>query len=401
MSKKPGFESILIEDLHDLDQSYRSHTPPIYPTSTFVYPSAEKAQDVFQGKGDAFIYGRWHNPVTDAVEKKLARLEAYDLDQEAHAHLFSTGMAGISAIIEATCASGDRIITQGNLYGATDELIHFAAHQMKMDVCYTDLHDLEAIQVLLKEKKTSLIYIESPSNPTLNAYDIKALSELAQQHGAKVAVDNTFASSFLQRPLSLGADIVLHSTTKFLNGHGTTLGGVVISLDEEWVNGPLRKQRVLKGATMSPFDAWLLNNGLKTLALRMRKHCANTREVVDFLVKHKAVAKVNYLGLSDHPDHEIAKKQMSDYGGVISFELKGGLDAGMKMMRSIEMLTLTATLGTPDTLIQHPASMTHSKVAPEQRRKFGITDGLIRMAIGLEDIEDILQDIQRSLKDLA
>lgn len=401
MSKKPGFESILIEDLHDLDQSHRSHTTPIYATSTYVYPSPEKAQEVFKGQGEAYIYGRWHNPLTDAVERKLARLEAYDLNQGAYARLFSTGMAAISAVIEGTSSPGDRIITQGNLYGATDELMHFAAEQMAMDVCFTDLHDLAAIEEMLTEKQTALIYIESPSNPTLNAYDIKALSDLAHQHGAKVAVDNTFASSFLQRPLSHGADIVLHSTTKFLNGHGTALGGLVVSCDEEWVNGPLMKQRKLKGATMSPFDAWLLNNGLKTLALRMRRHCANTREVVNFLIDHPAVAKVNYLGLSDHPDHAIAMRQMEDFGGVISFELKGGLEAGMKMMREIEMLTLTATLGTPDTLIQHPASMTHAKVDPDQRVKFGITDGLIRMAIGLEDPTDILQDLEQSMTGLA
>jgi methionine-gamma-lyase len=403
MASKPGFETILITDLHDLDKSSRSHTTPIYQTSTYVYPSAERAQAVFQGKEAAHIYGRWHNPGSDAVERKLAMLEGYDLDQAVDGKLFSTGMAAIAALLEACLKPGDGVITQGNAYGATDELFHFLMEQMNLQVVFIDLHDEALIEQHISElgDRFKLIYAETPSNPTLNAYSISQLAEIAHSHGAKLAVDNTFASPFLQRPLTHGADIVVHSTTKFLNGHGTALGGFVASSDVDWVNGPLYKERKLKGATIGPMDAWLLNNGVKTLALRMRKHSDNSRKVAEFLKGHKAVEKVNYLGFEDHPDHQIAASQMSEYGGVLSFELKGGLEAGMILMQNIRHLTLTATLGTPDTLIQHPASMTHAKVVEEQRLRFGITNGLIRMAVGLEDFEDIQEDMGNALDSLG
>lgn len=399
---KPSFESILLKDLHDPKLSSGSHTTPIYATSTYVYPSVEGAQKTFSGEEDAYIYNRWHNPGTDAVEKKLAMLEAYDLDQEAKAIMFSSGMAAISAALEACLEPGGTIVTQGNLYGAADELMKHLSAQMNLNLKIIDVSDLDQVSDALNSTlNSSVLYLETPSNPTLNAYDIAALSELAHQFDAKVLVDNTFATPYLQRPLALRADVVIHSTTKFLNGHGTALGGVVVSSDLDWVDGPLNLQRKLKGATPSPFDAWLLNNGLKTLNLRMDRHCDNTKAVSEFLNQHPAVGRVNYLGFADHPDHEIAKKQMKDFGGVISFELKGGLNAGAQMMDAVKELTLTASLGTPDTLIQHPASMTHFFVDKAQREANGISDGLIRLSVGLEAPEDIIRDLEQSMLGLA
>ena len=394
---KKGFDTICIKD--DTKYSSIAHTTPIFASSTFVYESPEKAMEVFRGNEEAFIYGRWNHPNVELVENKLAALECFGLAPiQAQGYLFSTGMAAIAALFNSVLKTGDTIIAQGNIYGTTVELLNTIIQDRGVRVIFIDMADIHSLQLLLEtEKNIRLIYVETPSNPTINAYDLQSISEIAHSYGAKVAVDNTFATPYLQQAFALGVDFIVHSTTKFLNGHGTALGGFLIGTDIDFMKNQVWKQRKLQGAMLAPFDAWMLNQGLKTLSIRMDKHCSNAKAVATFLKNHPAVNKVNYLGFTDHPQHEIAKKQMRDYGGVISFELKGGLEAGIKLMKNVQLCTLTASLGTTDTLIQHPASMTHFNVPKAQREKFGITDGLIRLSVGIENVEDIIADLELGL----
>jgi len=395
---KTGFRSLCVKDFITGDPNM-PHTLPIYATSTFVYESAEKAMRVFEGKDSAFIYGRWHNPTVQAVEQKIAALETFDLNKNAESVLFSSGMAAITAVLMSLqLKKGDAILTQGNLYGTTTDLMNTVFQNNGVEIIYENLKDLNKTELLLKQKKNiRLIYIESPANPTCDCYDLTALAVLGKKHKATTCIDNTFASPYLQQPLKYGIDLVLHSTTKFLNGHGNALGGVVVGTDKTQMKN-VWNMRKLMGGNSNAFDAFLLNNGIKTLPLRMDVHCANAMKVAQFLSKHPKVAKVNYIGLPQHPDYKLAKKQMNGFGGMLSFEMKGGFKAALNVLKKVKFLTLTASLGTADTLIQHPASMTHVRVPAEQRLKFGITDGMIRMSVGLENIEDILADLEQAMK---
>jgi methionine-gamma-lyase len=393
-----GFRSLCVKDFISGDPNM-PHALPIYATSTFVYESAEKAMRVFEGKDTAFIYGRWHNPTVEAVEKKIAALETFQLNRKAEAVMFSSGMAAISAVLMSLqLKKGDAILTQGNLYGTTTDLMNTVFENIGVEIIYENLKDLNKTASILKEKKNlRLIYIESPANPTCDCYDLKSLSALAKKYKAVSCIDNTFASPYLQQPFKYGIDFIVHSTTKFLNGHGNAIGGVVIGTDKARIK-QVWNMRKLMGGNSNPFDAFLLNNGIKTLPLRMDMHCANAMKVAQFLSAHPKVSKVNYIGLPQHPDYKLAKKQMNGFGGMLSFEMKGGFKAALNVLKKIKFLILTASLGTADTLIQHPASMTHVKVSKEQKLKFGITDGLIRMSVGLENIEDILTDLEQAMK---
>jgi methionine-gamma-lyase len=264
-------------------------------------------------------------------------------------------------------------------------------------VHYENLKDLNKTELILKHKKNiRLIYIESPANPTCDCYDLKALATMAKKYKAVTCIDNTFATPYLQQPFKYGIDFIVHSTTKFLNGHGNALGGVVVGTNKDQLKR-IWNMRKLMGGNSNAFDAFLLNNGIKTLPIRMDMHCTNALLVAQFLSGHPEVSKVNYIGLRTHADNKLAKKQMNGFGGMLSFEMKGGFKAALNVLKKIKFLTLTASLGTADTLIQHPASMTHVKVPAEQRLKFGITDGLIRLSVGLENIEDILADLEQAL----
>ena len=243
-----------------------------------------------------------------------------------------------------------------------------------------------------------LAYAESPSNPTMAIVDLREAARVAHEHGAWLVVDNTFASPVCQRPLTLGADIVVHSTTKYLTGHGLMIGGAVVSTQLEFMKNELNSILKNLGANVSPFEAWLANTGLKTLEIRMQRHCENAQKVAEFLEGHPAVARVWYPGLPSHPDHELAKKQMTGFGGMISFELKGGLEAGKQMMNRVQLCTLVVSLGNTDTLIQHPASMTHSTLTPEIRNEMGLTDGLVRLSVGIENVEDIITDLDQAMR---
>jgi methionine-gamma-lyase len=402
MSKKTftrGFETLCVSDRLPSRTEHFSHVPPIHATSTFVYESAEKAMSVFQGTEEAYIYGRWHNPTSTLVEEKIALLESYGLGiPTPQAVLFSSGMAAISStLLSLGLKQGDTVLTQGNLYGTTTEMLNTILGHHGIIIRYENLKDLELVEGLLKsDPSIKLIYIETPANPTLDCYDLKALSALAKQYGKLTAADNTFATPYLQQPLAHGIDFVMHSTTKFLNGHGNAIGGVVVGTNAEQMKQVWRMRKIL-GGSPSPFDAFLLNNVLKTLVLRMEKHCDNAEKVAEWLQAHPAVERVNYTGLPTHPDHELALLQMRRFGGILSFELKGGVKAGIKLMNGVKHCVLTASLGTADTLIQHPASMTHVQVDKAQRLKFGITDGLVRLSVGIEDVDDIIADLEQAL----
>jgi methionine-gamma-lyase len=399
-----GFSSLAIHAGHEHDSRY-AHQVPIYASSTYVYDTAEQGMRRFSGQEEGYIYSRWSNPTTTEAEKKIAAMESFGLTGSngeplaVKAFLQSSGMAGISTLFLSTLKAGDKVLSQYSLYGGTQEMLDKVLPGLGIESIITDLHDLNKVEDILKsDKAIKLIYIETPANPVLACVDIEELSSLGKKYGKYIACDNTFATPFLQQPFSLGADFIVHSTTKFLNGHGTAIGGVFLGRDVEFMQTQVQKVFRLLGGNSNPFDAFLLINGLKTLELRMERHCHNAMEVAHFLEGHPAVAKVNYNGLPSHPDHAIAMKQMRHPGAMMSIELKGGLDAGIKMMNKLQMCTRTVSLGTSDTLLCHPASMTHYGLSKEQREKFGITDGLIRMSIGIENVQDILVDLEQAVK---
>ncbi len=392
-----GFATITSQDdfpLHNITP----HAAPIFTSSTYVYESAEKAQKVFEGKEEAFIYSRWSHPNAELVEKKLEQLETFGLEVTAKALVFSSGMAALSALFQSVLKPGDALLAQGNIYGTSVDYFNHYGKEYGIEVVYADFGNTKKVEEILRQnKKVKLMYIETPSNPTIRCYDLAMLHSIAQKHGVKTAVDNTFASPYLQQPFKFGIDYILHSSTKYLNGHGTGLSGFVLGKDVSFIKKEVWKIRKLNGTICAPFDAWMLNVGMKTLSLRMEKHCANAQAVADFLLQHKSVAKVNYLGLKTDEGHTLAKKQMRNFGGVLSFELKEGYKAGKKLMQKIKLCKLTASLGTIDTLIQHPASMSHYFVPKKQREAFGISDGLIRLSVGIEDAEDIIADLKQAL----
>ncbi len=394
-----GFNSITSQDVFDKELKAFPHTLPIYTTSTYVYESPEIAQQIFGRKVDGFVYSRFSHPNAQLVEEKLEKMETFGLDIKAKALIFSSGMTAISNLFQSLLRPGDCIIAQGNIYGTSVDFFSHFTEVYKMEVIYADFKNLDEIETLLKSKKNvKLLYAETPSNPTISCYDLNVLGKLAAKYKVKFAVDSTFASPYLQQPMKYGADFVIHSATKYLNGHGTALGGILVGRDYEFMNTNVWKTRKITGGICSAFDSWLLNNGMKTLSLRMDKHCSNSLTVAKYLQSHPAVKEVHYLGLKNHPDHALAKKQMKDFGGVLAFDLKNGYKAGNKLMKKIKFCQLTASLGTIDTLLQHPASMSHSFVSKEQREKFGITDGLVRMSVGIENAADIIADLEQALK---
>ncbi len=397
---KKGFHSICVKD--PVIDGLSAHVPPIYATSTFAYDNLEAAFDFFKSGGKTegvYTYSRLGNPTVKFVGEKIAALEAYGIENlDVFGLLFSSGMAAISAAILANVKAGDKVITQGNLYGTTNELLVSFLKDYGIETIYADLKDLNFVEdAIINDEKIKLLYIETPANPTLACYDLDGLAAIAQNLGVKTIVDNTFASPYIQQPFKYGIDFVVHSSTKFLNGHGTATTGVVIGKNEPAIYNRVYGIQKMLGAVCSPFDAYLLNNGVKTLPIRMEQHQKNAQALAELLASHDAVQRVNYLGLKEHEDHQLAKEQMSGFSGMLSFELKGGMQAGMNFMRGIQFCTLTATLGTADTLVTHSASTSHVNVPKEQREQYGITDGLIRCSVGLENIEDILEDFSHAL----
>jgi methionine-gamma-lyase len=398
-----GFSSLAIHSGHEHDSRY-AHQVPIYASSTFVYDTAEQGMRRFSGQEQGYIYSRWSNPTTTEAEAKIAAMESFGVKDKngsplrVKAFLQSSGMAAISSLFLSTLKAGDKVLTQQALYGGTQEMLDKVLPGLGIEAVFANLNDLNKVESTLKsDKAVKLIYIETPANPVLSCVDIEAVSQLGKQYGKYIACDNTFATPFLQQPFNLGADFIIHSTTKFLNGHGTAIGGVFLGRDVEFMQTHAQKVFRLLGGNSNPFDAFLLINGLKTLELRMERHCHNAMEVAHFLEGHPEVERVNYCGLPSHSDYAIAMKQMHHPGAMMSIELKGGLDAGVQMMNKLQMCTRTVSLGTADTLLCHPASMTHHGITKEQREQAGVTDGLIRMSIGIENVQDILMDLEQAL----
>ncbi len=397
-----GFGSLAIHAGHVQDPMY-AHLTPIYASSTYVYDEAEQGMRRFSGKEPGYIYSRWGNPTMSEAERKIAAMETYRIHRhgeplEAMAILHASGMAAISSLFLSTLKAGDKILTHYSLYSGTEQYLRQILEPLGLQAVIADLRDLTLAEKMLKEDPSiKLVYLETPANPTLQCVDLEALSDLAKQYGKITACDNTFATPFLQQPFKFGIDFVIHSTTKFLNGHGTAIGGVLVGTDLEYMKTAATRVHRLLGGNSNAFDAFLLVNGMKTLEVRMLRHCENAMQVAQYLDRHPAVSRVNYNGLTSHPDYAVSKRQMNHPGAMMSFELKDGFDAGVRFMNKLQLCTRTVSLGTCDTLLSHPASMSHSSVPRENRLEYGITDGLIRMSVGMENIEDILEDFQQAL----
>jgi cystathionine gamma-lyase/cystathionine beta-lyase/cystathionine gamma-lyase/homocysteine desulfhydrase len=375
-----GFATTAIHVGQEPDPSTGAVTVPIYATSTYVQEEI--------GKHKGYEYARVSNPTRDRLETNLAALEG-----GASSKVFASGMAAINAIV-TMFKSGDHVVAGHNLYGGTPRLFNQVFANFGMTFTYVDTSDVKNVERAL-QKNTRIVYLETPTNPLMELCDVRAISDLAHQRGIEVVVDNTFMSPYFQRPIDLGADMVVHSTTKFLNGHSDGLGGVVVCTKPEQ-NEKLAFLQKAAGAILSPFECWLILRGVKTLAVRMLQHDCNGRKVAEFLSNHKKVSKVFYPGLPDHPQHELAKRQMSGFGSMIAFET-GSLDNANKMLRKVRVCSLGESLGGVETLISHPATMTHAAVGEEGRRKIGITDGMVRISVGIEDVNDILADLDQGL----
>jgi methionine-gamma-lyase len=398
-----GFSSVAIHAGHTTDPNY-AHLTPIYASSTYVFDEAEQGMRRFKGEEKGYVYSRWGNPNMSEAEEKIAALESFGVMDEAgnplhlKAILHSSGMAALSTLLIANLKSGDKILTHFSLYGGSQELVEKVLPPLGIEAIIVDLKDLNKAEVIMMaDSKIKMLHMETPANPTIQCVDIEGLTHLAKKYNLIVACDNTFATPYLQQPFKYGVDYVFHSTTKFLNGHGTAIGGVLLGKDLEKMNGHVTKVHRLLGANSNPFDAFLLTMGMKTLEVRMERHCHNAMEVAAFLEQHPAVQKVNYLGLPSHPDFNTAAKQMRHPGAMLSFEMKGGLEAAKKCIDKLQMCLRAVSLGTCDTLLCHPASMTHYGVPKEKRQQYGITDGLIRMSVGIENVQDILMDLEQAL----
>ena len=398
-----GFSSLAIHAGHTDDPNY-AHLTPIYASSTYVFDEAEQGMRRFSGEEKGFIYSRWGNPTIAEAEEKIAALESFGVTDatgkplQLKAILHASGMAALSTLMISNVKAGDKILSHFSLYGGSQELLEKVLPPLGIEVILADLRDLSKAAAIMKaDDKIKLLHLETPANPTLNCVDIEELTKLAKQYNLIVSCDNTFATPYLQQPFKYGVDYVFHSTTKFLNGHGTAIGGVLLGKDIEKMSGHVTKVHRLLGGNSNPFDAFLLTTGMKTLEVRMERHCHNAMEVAGFLEAHPAISKVNYLGLPSHPDYYTAAKQMHHPGAMLSFEMKDGLEAAKKCIDKLQMCIRAVSLGTSDTLLCHPASMTHFSVPKEKRELYGITDGLIRMSVGIENVQDILADLEQAL----
>lgn len=396
--KSRGFGTLSVTPAKP-DKNILAHIEPLFATTAYGFTSMQHALNLFEDPSQGYIYSRWDNPTVHMAAQKIADMEAHGSEFEACGYMFSSGMAAITAVLTSCAQSGDAILTQPQLYGTTDELMQKQLAAWNITIVRADLNNADAVErIFKKNKKIKLVYLETPSNPMMEVVDIQLVASIAHQYGCKVAVDNTFASPYCQKPLQQGADLVVHSATKYLNGHGNGLGGVVVGRDKRFMQEHVWTKIKLLGANHNPFESWLLLQGMKTLEIRMQRHCDNAAAVAAWLSTHDRVKKVLYCGLPDHPQAKIIAKQMTDYSGMLSFELKGGLQAGKRLLSRVKLCQMITTLGTLDTLIQHPASMTHVNVPKERRLASGITDGLVRMSIGIENIQDILNDLEYGLK---
>ena len=387
--KNYGFNSQLIHYSGHHDE-YGSATVPIYQTSTFSFDSAEDGAQCFSGEKDGYIYTRIGNPTIKALERQVAVLE-HGYDSVA----VSSGMAAVTTIYMALLNAGDHMVSSAAVYGPSRVVMEQHFSRFGVESTYVNTADLSAIKAAIKPN-TKLIYVESPANPTMDITDIRACAELAHSIGALLVVDNTFCSPYLQTPIDMGADVVFHSVTKFINGHADIVGGIIIAKEKE-VYARIRGMMVNMGCNMDPHQAYLVIRGLKTLGIRIDRAQENAIKVAEFLENHPKIEWIKYPGLKSFTQKDLVEKQMKGPGTMISFGLKGGLESGRKLMNNVHLAILAVSLGGVETLIQHPASMTHSKMSPEARQKSGIYDELVRFSVGIENVEDIIGDLSQAL----
>ncbi|MDB3880838.1 cystathionine gamma-synthase [Gammaproteobacteria bacterium] len=381
---KQGFETRAIHAGQEPDPTTGAIMTPIYTSSTYVQESP--------GVHKGYDYSRSVNPTRKALEACIADLEGSNFG-----YAFASGMAASATVLELL-DSGDHVIAMDDLYGGTYRLFeNVRKRSAGLDFTFCDLSDLSTLENSINEK-TKMIWIETPTNPLLKIADLEAISNFAKSHNLIAVCDNTFCSPFVQNPLELGFDIVVHSATKYLNGHSDLIGGVVVcSNDREELASEILYLQNAVGSIMNPFDSFLLLRSLKTLPIRMERHCSNAHKIALYLESHDAIEKVIYPGLESHPQHEIAKKQMNGFGGMISVVLKGGLESATKFLERTELFSLAESLGGVESLIEHPAIMTHASIPPEIREEIGISDGLVRLSVGIESIDDLMLDIENSL----
>jgi cystathionine gamma-lyase/cystathionine beta-lyase/cystathionine gamma-lyase/homocysteine desulfhydrase len=375
------FSTICIHAGQEPDPATGAIITPIYQTSTYV----QDALGVHKG----YEYARTQNPTRSAFEANLAAME-----HGAAAFGFASGMAATGAVM-TLLKSGDHVVVTDNTYGGTYRLFEQVLRKYQLDFTYVDTSQLGEIERAIRPA-TKLLFLETPTNPVLRLTDLASACTIAHGHGIPVAVDNTFASPCVQRPIDFGADLVIHSTTKFLNGHSDSVGGAVIAVRDDHIEW-LRFVQNAEGAIIGPMDAWLVLRGTKTLPIRMERHNANAMVIADFLAGHPKVTRVHYPGLASHPQHDLARRQMQGFGGLVSFEM-GSLDRARVVLNSVELMALAESLGGVETLISHPASMTHASVPADRRRQIGVTDDMIRISVGIEDVDDLKEDLEQALE---
>ncbi|TQV81567.1 methionine gamma-lyase [Aliikangiella coralliicola] len=373
------------------DAQFGALSTPIYQTSTFIFDNVQQGAARFMGEEEGFIYGRLGNPTVRELERRMAALE---LTEDAAA--FGSGMGAVSATLLANLSQGDHIVASAALYGCTFALLNHKFPQFGIEVSFVDMTDEEAIRAAIKPN-TKVIYFETPINPNLVIIDIAKITSIAKEHQLVSIVDNTFMSPALQTPAEFGIDLIIHSATKYLNGHGDVIAGITCGSKEQIENIKLTTLKDM-GAVMSPNDAWLIIRGLKTLSVRVERHCSNAQKVAEFLETHPRIRCVNYPGLPSHQGFPLIGKQMQAGGGIMAFEIEGTFDDAVAFMNSLEMCSIAVSLGDAESLIQHPASMTHSPYEEEERASAGISETLVRLSVGLENIEDIICDLTQALE---
>ena len=385
-----GFDTKLIH-AGEFEDQFGSAAMPIYQTSTFRFKNAQHGADCFSGASDGYIYTRIGNPTIRGLEQNIAQLEnGFD------GIATSSGMSAVTTIYMALLGAGSHIVSTAAVYGPARGVLEQDFSRFGVEASFVNSSNLDEITAAIKPN-TKVLYIETPANPTMELTDIAACAEIAKKHNLLLVVDNTFCTPYLQKPLDLGADIVFHSVTKFINGHADIVGGIVIAKEEE-VYKKLRHAMVYMGCNMDPHQAYLVLRGVKTLSIRVERNQENAMKVAQFLENHPKISWVKYPGLESFPQYELAQRQMSGPGSMISFGVKGGLEAGKKLMDNVHLALLAVSLGGVETLIQHPASMTHAAVSKENKLKAGITDDLVRFSVGIEDVNDIINDLKHALE---
>jgi methionine-gamma-lyase len=386
-----SFATICIHGAGGVDPMTGALSTPIYQSSTFAFHDVREGAEIFAGERDGYFYTRLGNPTHAALEREMAFLEGGE-----SAIALGSGMAAISTVILTQVRSGENLVASDTVYGGTHDLFTEMLCRIGIEAREVNAVDTDEVAKAIDEQ-TRLVLIETPANPTLTIIDISTCAKICRRHGIPLVVDNTFATPYYQRPLDLGADIVVHSATKYIGGHGDTVGGLIVGPGDFITDARMRTVKDL-GGIISPFNAWLLLRGLKTLPVRMDRHSENAMQIAQYLEGHPKVRRVWYPGLRSHPQHDLAARQQSGFGGMISFEVRGGREAAEILLNMVELITLSVSLGDVDSLIEHPASMTHSTYSDEDLRKIGVTEGFIRLSVGLEDVDDLIGDLSQAFK---